>query len=214
MFILNKENSIANNLIAALRDEVVQRNPALFRNNLFQIGSMMAYEISKTLSYTPKEIHTPLAKTTIPICSSKIVLVTILRAGLPFYDGFLRLFPDAESAFIGARRVEKEGEDLDVDMGYLASPSLEGKEVIICDPMLATGKSLLKAIEGLTKFGKPKIIHFASIFAAPEGIEIIEKNLQHPHKFWVGSLETGLNDKFYIIPGLGDAGDLAFGPKI
>lgn len=214
MFILNKESSIANNFLAELRDENLQKNPAAFRNNIFQIGTLLAYELSKSLEYHPKQVITPLAETSISVCTSDVVLVAVLRAALPFYNGFLTMFPLAESAFIGVSRVEGESQELDVDMSYLASPNLEGKEVIICDPMLATGKSLVKTVEGLAKFGKPKTIHFASIFAAPEGINHILGTLTVPHKFWLGSLEQGLNDQFYIIPGLGDAGDLAFGPKI
>lgn len=214
MFVLNQQPSIANNILARLRDQNLQKDPAAFRNGMQQLGTLMSYELSKSLSFEDRKIQTPLAETKIAICSSQVVLVAVLRAAIPYYSGFLQTFPDAESAFVGASRVERSGEELDVDMGYFASPNLDGKEMIICDPMLATGKSILKTVDGLSKFGTPKVLHIASIFAAPEGVSYLQNHLKVPHQFWLGSLESGLNDQFYIVPGLGDAGDLAFGPKL
>ncbi|MHA7131642.1 uracil phosphoribosyltransferase [Algoriphagus namhaensis] len=214
MFILNQQPSLANNFIAELRDVKLQKNPAIFRSHLRELGQIMAYELSKALHYESKEIQTPLALTQEMICSTKLVLVSILRASLPFYQGFLDYLPWAESAFVGAARVESEGQEVKVKTNYWASPPLDGKELILCDPMLATGKSSLQAIEGLLQYGSPSKIHFAAIFAAPEGIQYIQDHLNLPHDFWIGSLEEGLNDKFYIVPGLGDAGDLAFGQKL
>ncbi len=214
MFILNQTPSIAGNLIIELRDENLQKDRRRFRDNLTQLGYLLGYEISKSLSFTSQEIQTPLAKTSENALGSKLVLVCMMRASLPFYQGFLKCFPNADSAFIGVKRVEGKMPEVEIDLGYLASADINDKELIICDPMLATGKSILETITQLLKVGSPSKIHLASAFAAPEGINLLKKELRIPFKFWLGSLEAGLNDKFYIVPGLGDAGDLAFGKKL
>lgn len=214
MFILSDHNSIANQFIAELRDEVIQKDRWRFRNNLEKLGEILAYELSKSFSFKEKEVNSPLAKVSIPLITDQPVIVAVLRASLPFYQGFLNYFNEADSAFIGAFREESEKSEIKVNLGYQAAPNLEGREIIIADPMLATGKSILKSIETLLSHGKPKKIHIAAIFAAPEGIQYLKDHLSIPCDFWIGSLEDHLNAQFYIVPGLGDAGDLAFGPKL
>ena len=212
MFVLSDQPSIANKFLAELRDTEIQKDRMRFRANLERTGEILAYEISKELEYSSKEITTPLAITKTLLPHSEIVLVAVLRASLPFYQGFLNYFDQAESGFIGAFR--EEGDTIQINLGYHASPSLEGKTIILADPMLATGKSFLKSIETLLKHGTPKIIHIAAIIASPEGIDFIPKNLSVPFKLWVGAVDEYLNSKSYIVPGLGDAGDLAFGQKL
>jgi uracil phosphoribosyltransferase len=213
MFILSDQVSIANQFIAELRDQTIQKDRMRFRKNLERLGEILAYEISKTMEFSLTEISTPLAKTKIQVPSHQPVIIAVLRASLPFYQGFLNYFDKAESGFIGAFRQE-ELEDISINLGYHASPDLTGKEIILADPMLATGKSIVKSIDALLTHGKPKIIHIAAAFASPEGILHLESNLQVPHTFWLGALDEKLNNKSYIIPGLGDAGDLAFGEKL
>lgn len=214
MFILSDQPSIANQFIAELRDPVIQKDRMRFRTNLTRLGEVLAYEVSKSLSFEKKEITTSLGNASSLIPSEQPVLISVLRASLPFYQGFLNFFDQAENGFIGAFRQEKEGEELSINLGYSATPSLEGKTIIIADPMLASGKSILSTIEKLNEHGIPKFIHIVAAFAAPEGIQHIESNLKSPFKLWIGVLDEKLNDQFYIVPGLGDAGDLAFGTKL
>ncbi len=214
MFILTSKNSIANHFIAELRDIKIQQDSMRFRKNLERLGEVLAYEISKTLSFQSTEIQTPLAVATSNLLSNQPVLVTILRAGLPFHQGFVNVFDKAENAFIGAYR-GKHGADesFEVEMDYLASPDLTDKTIILIDPMLATGKSLLKSYQALLKYGKPKKVIISSAIAAPEGIEFLQKNIPEAELF-VATVDECLNEKYYIVPGLGDAGDLAFGLKL
>lgn len=214
MFILSQTPSIANQFMAEMRDNVIQKDRMRFRKNLERLGEILAYEISKTLVYQPKLIQTPLSKINILTPSENLVIVSVLRASLPFYQGFLNFFDQAESAFIGAFREEENNGKIKINLGYHASPFLGEKVMILTDPMLATGKSLMESIDTLSKNGTPKHIHIAAGFAAPEGIKFIKDNLSIPHSFWIGSMDERLNEQFYIVPGLGDAGDLAFGPKI
>lgn len=199
--------------MAELRDVNIQGDRMRFRKNLERIGEILAYEISKSIQFSPKEIQTPLAKTTINLPAVNPVIVSVLRASLPFYQGFLNFFDKAESGFIGAFREEGAGE-IKINLGYHASPNLEGKTLILADPMLATGKSFIRSIETLLSHGQPEIIHIAAAFAAPEGIKYIQENLKTPFKFWIGAIDQSLNSQYYIVPGLGDAGDLAFGEKL
>ncbi len=185
-----------------------------FRKNLERLGEILAYELSKSLPFQSNTIQTPLTKTNVLTLAENPVIVAVLRASLPFYQGFLNFFDQAESGFVGVFREEAKLGDLKVNLGYQASPFLEDKILIMTDPMLATGKSLIESIDSLCQRGIPKHIHIAAGFAAPEGIQFIDENLKIPHSFWVGSLDERLNEHFYIVPGLGDAGDLAFGPKI
>lgn len=212
MFQLTDTPSIANWFLTELRDIEIQKDSLRFRKNLERLGEILAYEISKTLQFSEKTIQTPLSPILVRIPEEKPVIFAVLRASLPFYQGFLNFFDHAESGFIGAFR--EEGEDVKIKLGYHASPSLGGKTVILADPMLATGKSFLKSIETLLQHGTPKIIHIAAVIAAPEGVQFIKENLKIPHSFWIGAIDEKLNSKSYIVPGLGDAGDLAFGPKL
>jgi uracil phosphoribosyltransferase len=213
MFVLNQSSSIANQFLAELRDIEIQKDRMRFRKNLERLGEILAYEISKSLTFEEKEIKTPLAKTIVNIPAEQPVIIAVLRASLPFYQGFINFFDQGESGFIGAFRQEGEGE-IQINLGYHASPNLTGKTLILADPMLATGKSFVRSIETLLEHGTPKIIHIASAFAAPEGIAYIQSHLDLPHSFWLGALDEKLNHQSYIVPGLGDAGDLAFGEKI
>lgn len=213
MFILTKQHSIANQFIAELRSIHIQKDRMRFRKNLERLGEILAYEISKTMEYKSVEIETPLAFSRNEVLKQEPVIVAVLRASLPFYQGFLNFFDNAESGFIGAFREEKEN-NISINLGYHASPDVTGKEVILADPMLATGKSIIKSIDTLLTHGTPKIIHIAAAFAAPEGLDHIASNLKIPHKLWLGAVDERLNSQSYIVPGLGDAGDLAFGLKL
>ncbi|MDO8968236.1 MAG: uracil phosphoribosyltransferase [Algoriphagus sp.] len=213
MFVLEEFNSIGNQFIAELRDITIQSDRLRFRKNLERIGEILAYEISKSFPYQEKEIQTPLAKTKIKTPSIDPVIFAVLRASIPFYQGFLNFFDRAESGFIGAFREEGSNEVV-INLGYHASPNLEGKTVILADPMLATGKSFVRSIETILTHGTPEIIHIVAIIASPEGVKYIQENVKVPYKLWLGALDLSLNEKFYIVPGLGDAGDLAFGEKI
>jgi uracil phosphoribosyltransferase len=216
MFILTRNNSIANQFLAELRDLSVQGDRMRFRKNLERLGEIMAYEISKSLPYAPKVLSGPFGTLQSELLVEQPVIVSVLRAAVPFHQGVLNFFDRADSGFIGAYRVENQpGEtEIAIQLNYMAAPSLENKTVLLVDPMLATGKSFVKSVQHLMNHGKPKQIEIASVIAAPEGIEYIEKNLKVPHRFWTVALDEKLNAQSYIIPGLGDAGDLAFGPKI
>lgn len=214
MFVLANQPSIANQFIAELRDQSIQQDRMRFRTNLARLGEILAYEISKNLVYEERKIKTPLGIAQVALPVSQPVLVAVLRAAIPFYQGFLQIFDQAESGFIGAFRKEDPGSEISVELGYHASPSIEGKTIIITDPMLATGKSVMQTIETLLTHGTPKTIHIAAAFAAPEGIEYLNSQLTIPHQIWLGVLDEKLNHLSYILPGLGDAGDLAFGTKL
>ncbi len=184
-----------------------------FRKNLERLGEVLAFEVSKTLTYQTKEIQTPLEKTEMQLPADQVVVVAVLRAALPFYQGFLNFFDQAESGFIGAFR-EESGSGLTVNLGYHASPNLDNKVLILVDPMLATGQSCVESLQTLLKHGTPKAIHLVAVFAAPEGVEHLKKSITVPYSLWLGTLDAQLNSQSYIVPGLGDAGDLAFGEKI
>jgi uracil phosphoribosyltransferase len=213
MFILSKQPSIANQFLAELRNVQVQKDSMRFRKNLERLGEVLAYEVSKTLTYQTVAVATPLENTAMTLPKDQVVLVAVLRAALPFYQGFLNFFDQAESGFIGAFR-EEGAEKLTVNLGYHASPSLDGKVLILVDPMLATGQSCLTALHTLLKHGKPKAIHLVAAIAAPEGVQHLAEHLSQPYSLWLGTLDERLNERAYIVPGLGDAGDLAFGEKL
>lgn len=214
MFALNQENSVASNFLAELRDIAVQQDRFRFRTNLKRLGSLLAYEISRTFSYQHKNICTPLADMTVPVVSDQVVLIPIMRAALPFFEGFLELLDQASAGFIGAWRVEEEGAEVAAVLNYQAAPDLTGKTVIVIDPMLATGKSLVKTIESLLSHGTPNKLHLASVIAAPEGIAHLKSSLTVDYELWTCAVDERLNEHCYIVPGLGDAGDLSFGPKL
>ncbi|SMD43159.1 uracil phosphoribosyltransferase [Aquiflexum balticum DSM 16537] len=216
MFILDKKNSIANHFLYQLRDSEIQKDRFRFRKNLERLGEIMAYEISKSLPFYQKSIKTPLGNSSVELIKYQPVLISVLRAAIPFYQGFLNFFDDTDSGFIGAYRKGEtdDSKNIEIDYLYQAAPSIEGREVILIDPMLATGKSFIKTIENLYKNGNPSKIHIASVIAAPEGIDFLQKNTKQSVEIWICSLDEKLNDKSYIIPGLGDAGDLSFGVKL
>lgn len=214
-YIFDLHQSVVSQIIAELRNIDVQHDRFRFRTNLERLGWCMAYELSKSLSYKKVDVKTPLGTSNISVISEEIVLATILRAGLPFYQGFIKVFDKAESAFIGAYRAENENKDegIFINMDYLAAPSIEGKTLIVIDPMLATGKSLVKSCTALMKLGNPKNIHLVAVIASKPGLDYV-KNKLPKSKIWLGALDNKLNKQAYIIPGLGDAGDLSFGEKI
>ncbi|MEO1050622.1 MAG: uracil phosphoribosyltransferase [Bacteroidota bacterium] len=214
MFVLNNGDSIANHFIAELRDVERQKDRMRFRKNLYRIGQLLAYEISKSMRYVPVSVETPLGKANTVLLEHQPVLIPILRAAIPFFDGFLDFFDGADAGFAAAYRIEEAGEGIDVYLGYLAANDLTDKEVILIDPMIATGKSLVKTINRLRENGDPAHLHLASVIAAPEGINYISENLDLKYSVWTGALDESLNDKAYIVPGLGDAGDLSYGSKI
>lgn len=216
MFILNEQNTIANQFLAELRDINLQKDRARFRRNLERLGEIMAYEVSKGLSYSSLSIQTPLMQTEVKIPTEHPVLIAVLRAALPFYQGFLNIFDQSDSGFAGAYRKEADNkqEDLEIEFLYQATPSLENRTIIVVDPMLATGKSFIKTIQNLKRHGIPKMVHVVSVIASPEGVAYINQNLDIPFKIWTCALDQGLNEKYYILPGLGDAGDLCFGEKL
>jgi len=211
---LSDNNSILSNIIAEIRDEKIQADPMRFRRNLERCGEIFAYEISKTLSYEKKEVKTPLGIAEVPVVSDKIVLATILRAGLPIHTGFLNYFDYAENAFISAYRVYDKGGSFNIRFEHISSPNTRGKIVILSDPMLATGASAVLAYKALREKGTPKHTHIVSVIASREGIEYVRQNMpMQKTSIWVGAIDDELTSKAYIVPGLGDAGDLAYGSK-
>lgn len=210
--VLNKQNSIANQFLLELRDKTIQQDREHFRRNVEKLGEVMAYEISKKLRYRSETVQTPLGSTAVEIPKEQPVLITVLRAGLVYFNGFQRYFPKSDCGFIGAYRKESS-ENLTIKLDYVATPSLEGRIVILIDPMLATGQSVIKSVNALTERGKPSHLHVAALVAAPEGVDHVNKHLNLPHDTWTWALDEKLNDQFYIVPGLGDAGDLSYGEK-
>ncbi|RAU81459.1 uracil phosphoribosyltransferase [Pontibacter arcticus] len=211
--ILTETPSLANHFVAELRNIHVQHDSLRFRRNLERLGELLAYEISKTLPFAEQTITTPLAETNTMLLVEQPVLATILRAGLPLYQGMLNYFDKAYSTFVGAYRVEEAHTELQINMEYLASTDLHDKILILADPMLATGRSLVKAYQGMLRHGKPMQVHIAAAIASPEGVAYVQEQIPEAI-VWLGAMDERLNENFYIIPGLGDAGDLAFGPKI
>jgi uracil phosphoribosyltransferase len=211
-FILNQQDSVANHFLLELRDVELQRDRLRFRKNLERLGEIMAYEISKKLEYTSVEVKTPLGITHIQTLKYQPVLVTILRAGLAYFQGFINFFDKADCGFIGAYRQE-ETDHLTIKLSYVATQSLESKVVLLIDPMLATGKSAVDAIHAMIKNGKPSHVHIVSMVASPEGIEHVKNNVNVSHSIWTCAVDEKLDENFYIVPGLGDAGDLSYGIK-
>jgi len=208
------QHSLVSQYLTEMRDTNVQTDPMRFRRNLERIGQIMAYEISKTLKYTAKETTTPLASANFPVVDEKVVLATIFRAGVPFHQGFLSYFDNAENAFVSAYRKYKEKENFDVCIEYLASPNLDGKTLILCDPMLATGASMELSYRALLTKGTPAHIHVASVIASKQAVEYIKKTFPtEKTTLWMGAIDPEINSHSYIVPGLGDAGDLAYGVK-
>jgi uracil phosphoribosyltransferase len=214
MFILTNTNSIANHFIAEMRDVDIQKDAMRFRKNMERLGEILAYEVSKILTYQNSTVQSPLAEASTHLLSEQPVLVTILRASLPFHQGFLNVFDRAENAFIGAYRGKhRPDETFDIQMDYIASPDLSNKTIILIDPMLATGKSLVKSYQTLLTYGKPSRTIIVAAIAAPEGIQFLQESIPDAD-FFIGAVDEKLNHKFYIVPGLGDAGDLSYGEKL
>ena len=214
--ILGQENSILSSFIAQIRDKEVQQDSMRFRRNLERVGEIMSYEISRTLNYKRHVVETPLGAAEMELLDDKIVIATILRAGLPLHQGFLNYFDNAENAFVSAYRKDSKDGSFKVKVEYVSSCSLEGKVLILVDPMLATGVSLQTTYEALVeKAGRPLHTHVASVIASEQGVEYA---LQHmPMKsttLWLGAVDAELTSRSYIVPGIGDAGDLAFGSKL
>jgi len=213
IFNLSAQNTIANQFISELRDKDVQLDRARFRRNMKRLGQLMAYEISKKLNFKDTTIKTPLGQSSLQVISQHPVLLTVLRAGIPYFDGFLDFFDHSDCGFIGAYRQEGSAEIV-IHLDYVATPDIEGREIILIDPMLATGKSFIHAVQSLLKRGTPSHIYIAALVSAPEGIHYIKENLHVPHSIYTCALDENLNHQFYIVPGLGDAGDLSFGIKL
>ena len=211
---LGKQNSIFNHFIREIRDVNIQKDAMRFRRNIERIGEIFAYEISKKMTYENNDITTSLGISSESLMIEKPVLATILRAGLPLHQGLLNYFDSSLNCFISAFRKHKRGGDFEIKIEYMSSPDLEGKTVILCDPMLASGSSMVLAMEALLSKGKPKHIHVVVTIASSEGIQYFKENLPFSNcTLWLGAEDKEMTAQSYIVPGLGDAGDLAFGKK-
>jgi len=211
---IGETNSVLNTFIAELRDQAIQKDSMRFRRNIERIGEVLSYEMSKTLPYKSKVITTPLGTKIMQLIDDDLVLCSILRAGLPLHQGLLNYFDKAENAFISAYRKLKPNGNFDIRVEYFASPSLQDKTLILADPMLATGQSLVSTYQALLSHGSPKELHVFVVIGSADGIAYIEKHLPKETHLWIATVDDSLNDQAYIIPGLGDAGDLAFGGKL
>ncbi len=212
---LEKDNSILNKFIAEIRDHKIQKDSLRFRRNIERIGEILSYELSKELTCSSVNITTPLGIKAINLPKKDVVLCSILRAGLPLHQGMLNYFDDAENAFISAYRHHPNNEkDFEIVVEYFASPSIENKTLLLADPMLATGQSLMAVYEAIKKQGNPKEIHIVAVVGSTEGIEFIKNHFPNNTHLWIAAIDDTLNSKGYIVPGLGDAGDLAFGAKL
>ena len=211
---LSKKNSLLNHWVAELRDVNVQNDRMRFRRNIERIGEVAAYELSKTLDFKSVEVTTPLGIAPTQLLNEQPVLATILRAGLPLHQGMLNYFDKADNAFISAYRKHHPDGSFEISLEYLSCPNLNGRVLILCDPMLATGASLVETIQAIQKTYTPAQIHIVVTIASQKGIEHVEKELGADTPIWCAAIDPILNVKSYIVPGLGDAGDLAFGTKI
>jgi uracil phosphoribosyltransferase len=212
---LSDNNSVLKHYIKEIRSVKIQKDSMRFRRNMERIGEIMAYEISKTMSYKAEDVKTPLGVSHTEVIDEKIVVSTILRAGLPFHQGFLNYFDSAENAFVSAYRKYKDALKFDIFIEYIASPTLEGKTLIITDPMLATGGSMELAYGALLTKGKPAHVHIATVIASQQAIDYVAAHFPEAKTtVWAAAIDPELNDHSYIIPGLGDAGDLAYGEKL
>lgn len=211
---LSEDASILHQFLAEIRDVNVQNDRLRFRKNMERIGEIIAYELSKSLSYESKTIITPLAEKEVILPKKDFVICSILRAGLALHHGLLNYFDNAENAFISAYRKHTSEKEFEIEVEYFASPSIDGKTLILADPMLATGQSLVSVFEGIKKYGTPKNIHLACVIGSQEGIDYIQNYFPKETTLWIATIDKKLNDKGYIVPGLGDAGDLAYGEKM
>lgn len=210
-------DTVINSYLREIRDRSYQQNRLLFRNNIRRIGECEAYEISKTLSYEPMFVETPLGMSTVRVPQDEIVLATVFRAGLPFHEGFLHVFDHAQNAFVSAYRTYTDAAhtEVGIHVEYLATPGLDGKSLMIVDPMLATGGSLELSYKALSQKGKPRRIDVACVIATPDGIEHLKRVLPEENTMiWCAAIDPGLNEHKYIVPGFGDCGDLCYGEKL
>lgn len=212
---LDQSNSIVNAFVSQIRDIEIQKDPLRFRRNIERIGEVLGYELSKSLPYYPCDIQTPLGNTSTYLPEESIVICSVLRAGIPLHNGLLNYFDNSGSAFISAYRSHNDGsDDFEIVVEYFASPNLDGKILILADPMLATGQSLVAVLKALEKYGTPQKIHIVSVIASTSGIEYVSNHFPDHTSLYTAAIDETLNAKGYIIPGLGDAGDLAFGSKL
>lgn len=213
--VLNSEKSVLNKFLAEIRDRQVQGDSMRFRRNLERIGEVMALEISRELNYAPKTVTTPLGEAVIEMISDELVIATVLRAGLPFHQGFLNYFDNAQNAFIGAYRKNHKDNTMTIALEYVSGPSLEGKTLLLVDPMLATGASLVLAYEALVeRCGEPAHTHVAAVISSEQGVDYVKRHMSgEKTTIWTAALDEELTSKNYIVPGIGDAGDLAYGTK-
>ena len=215
VIVLNQQDSVLNNYLADMRDVKIQRDPMRFRRNIERIGSLMAYEVSKRLNYTTCSVVTPLGTAQVEQPSDNIVVGSILRAGLPMHMGVLDIFDRAENCFISAYRKYTSDDSFEIHLEYVATPKLDDKVLLLNDPMLATGNSLEQTYEALKQYGSPKHTHIMSIIGSQPGVDYLCETLKdEPVTLWVAAVDKELNSHKYIVPGLGDAGDLAFGYKL
>ena len=211
---LGKQNSIFNHFIREIRDVKIQNDAMRFRRNIERIGEVFAYEISKKMEYENTEVTTPLGISTESLMTEKPILATILRAGLPLHQGFLNYFDSSDNCFISAYRKHKKSGDFEVKIEYMSSPNLDDETIILCDPMLASGSSMILAMEAIMSKGNPKHIHIVAIIASAEGVDYVKENIPMQNcTLWLGAKDAEMTAQSYIVPGLGDAGDLAFGEK-
>jgi uracil phosphoribosyltransferase len=207
--------SVLNTFISEIRDKEIQKDSLRFRRNIERIGEILSYELSKGLSYSSVNVETPLGNKKVQLPNNDLVLCSILRAGLPLHQGLLNYFDKAENAFISAYRHHPNNDkDFEIVVEYFAAPEIDNKTLILADPMLATGQSLLAVYEAIKKHGTPKELHIIAVIAAQDGIDFIEQYFPENTHLWIATIDDTLNDKGYIVPGLGDAGDLAFGQKL
>ena len=212
---LGETPSLLGSFMAEIRDQNIQGDRMRFRRNIERVGEIIACEMSKSFSYTQKDVVTSLGTARVPVLEEQPVIASILRAGLPLHQGLLNYFDHADNAFISAyRKHEGDSEEFEVEIEYLSSPSVEGRTVILCDPMLATGSSMVLAYQALLERGTPAKTHVAAVIASEQGVRYSRESLPADTVFWLGAVDPELNERAYIVPGLGDAGDLAFGDKV
>jgi uracil phosphoribosyltransferase len=211
---MSEQNSLLNQFLLEIRSIDIQNDRMRFRRNVERIGEIMAYEMSKELTYSTKSVQTPLGISSVSTIDDSIVISTILRAGLPFHQGFLSYFDQAENAFVSAYRKYKDALKFEINVEYIASPSIEGKTLIMTDPMLATGSSLELTFGALLTRGKPSSVHLATVIASQQGVDYVKKCFPDNTTLWCAAIDPDLNSHSYIVPGLGDAGDLAYGEKL
>ncbi|MBR3407633.1 MAG: uracil phosphoribosyltransferase [Paludibacteraceae bacterium] len=213
---LSEHNSVLNQYLREIRDVEIQKDPLRFRRNIERIGEVMAIEMSKVLHYEPTEVQTPLAKATVNTITDQLVLATILRAGMPLHHGFLNIFDRAENAFLSAYRRENADGELEIVAEYMAAPAIEGKTLVVVDPMLATGMSMEVGYLALLRHGTPRHTHLCCTIGTPQAIDCLRRSLNDSEDvtLWCAAIDPVLNEKKYIVPGLGDAGDLCYGTKI